>query len=328
MSAGPVRIGLRPPHAVFRGAPGTLQALVGRAEDGGLDRLCVGDHVSFRGGAGNDGLIEATALAALSRRLTIATSVFQLPLRHPVPVARQVATLAGLAPGRFEFGVGVGGEDRAEVRMCGVDPSTRGARMDESLAIVRRLLAGEEVTFSGEHFALDGARLLPPPDPAVPVVVGGRSAAALDRVARLGDGWSAVWVSPRRFAEATEQNAATAAAHGRRPAGWRHGLQVWCAFAAEEDVASTRLARAMEGFYGIPFESFARYCPAGPPEKVAEALVPYLDAGCRDINLIAVAETWEETVDGAIRVRELLSGDGPFPTTGSGVPRGPAVLAR
>src|SRR3954449_4077940 len=114
MSAGPVRIGLRPPHAVFRAAPGALRALVERAESGGLDRLTVGDHVSFHRGTGNDGLVEATALAALSRRITVATAVFQLPLRHPVPVARQVATLAGLAPGRFEFGVGVGGEDRAE----------------------------------------------------------------------------------------------------------------------------------------------------------------------------------------------------------------------
>jgi hypothetical protein len=84
----------------------------------------------------------------------------------------------------------------------------------------------------------------------------------------------------------------------------------------------------MEGFYRIPFASFARYCPAGPPEKVAEQLAPYLDAGCRDINLIAVADTWQDTVDGAVRVRELLSGGGQSPTTRSGVPRGPAVLSR
>jgi alkanesulfonate monooxygenase SsuD/methylene tetrahydromethanopterin reductase-like flavin-dependent oxidoreductase (luciferase family) len=328
MTAGPVRIGLRPPHAVFREGPPTLRALVERAEDGGLDRLCVGDHVSFRGGAGNDGLIEATALAVLSQRITIATAVFQLPLRHPVPVARQVATLAGLAPGRFEFGVGIGGEDRAEVRMCGVDPSTRGARMDESLEIVRRLLAGDEVTVTGEHFALEGAMLLPAPEPAVPILVGGRSTAALDRVARLADGWSAVWVSPRRFAEAAEQIAETSAAQGRRPVEWRHGLQVWCAFGADEDVAATRLAHTMEGFYGIPFDAFARYCPAGPPERVAEALAPYADAGCRDINLIAVAGTWQEAVDGAVRVRELLSSDRLSPTTGSGGPHGPEVLTR
>jgi alkanesulfonate monooxygenase SsuD/methylene tetrahydromethanopterin reductase-like flavin-dependent oxidoreductase (luciferase family) len=328
MSTGPVRIGLRPPHAVFRGGAGALRTLVERVEAGGLDRLCVGDHVSFRGGAGNDGLIEATALAVLSQRITVATSVYQLPLRHPVPVARQVAALAGLAPGRFEFGVGIGGEDRAEVRVCGVDPSTRGARMDESLSIVRRLLAGEAVTFSGAHFDLDRARLLPTPEPAVPILVGGRTAAALDRVARLGDGWSAVWVSPRRFAEATEEIAATAAGHGRRPAEWRHGLQVWCAFGAEEEDAASRLAHTMEGFYGIPFQSFARYCPAGPPEKVAEALAPYRDAGCQDINLIAVAQTWEQAVDGAVRVRELLRDDRPSSTTGSGVPRGSAVLAR
>jgi alkanesulfonate monooxygenase SsuD/methylene tetrahydromethanopterin reductase-like flavin-dependent oxidoreductase (luciferase family) len=145
-------------------------------------------------------------------------------------------------------------------------------------------------------------------------------------VARLGDGWSAVWVSPRRFAEATEQIDAAAAQHGRRGLRWRHGLQVWCGFAAKQEKATRRLAATMEGFYGLPFEAFARYCPAGPPDAVAAALTPYLDAGCRDINLIAVAASWEEVVDGAVRVRELLRGDAPEPTTRSGVPRGPAVL--
>jgi len=306
-----------------------LRALVERAESGGIDRLCVGDHVSFHGGTGNDGLVEATALAVLSERTTISTAVFQLPLRHPVPVARQVATLAGLAPGRFEFGVGIGGEDRAEARMCGVDPATRGTRMDESLEIVGRLLAGEEVSFSGAHFQLDGAVLRPVPRPAVPILVGGRATAALDRVARLGDGWSAVWVSPRRFAEATEYIAATAAALGRRPPEWRHGLQVWCGFGADEGAAAARLAAVMEDLYRLPFDTFARYCPTGRPEVVAEALAAYPRAGCRDINLIAVAGTWEEAVDGAVRVRELLRADGGHrPTTRSGDPGGPAVLSR
>src|SRR3954453_22936425 len=151
--------------------------------------------------------------------------------------------------------------------------------MDESLCIVRRLLAGEAVTFSGAHFDLDRARVPPTPEPAVPILVGGRSAAALDRVARLGDGWSAVWGSPRRFAEATEQIAAAADNHGRRSPDWRHGLQVWCGFASEGAAARTRLAAVMEGFYGLPFEAFARYCPAGPPEAVAEALAAHADAG-------------------------------------------------
>ena len=70
-------------------------------------------------------------------------ALYLLPLRHPVPVARQLATIGGFAPGRLTFGVGIGGEDRHELEICGVDPGSRGRRMDESLEILRGLSAGQ-----------------------------------------------------------------------------------------------------------------------------------------------------------------------------------------
>ena len=118
-----VRIGLRPPRQLFEAGAPDLRAVVDRAEAAGIDQLCVGDHVTFQGGQGFDGLVQATALAALTRTIGVCTAVYLLPLRHPLPVARQVASLAQLAPGRFTFGVGVGGDDRHEVESCGVDPS-------------------------------------------------------------------------------------------------------------------------------------------------------------------------------------------------------------
>ncbi len=66
-----------------------------------------------------------------------------MALRHPVPVARQIASLCEAAPGRLSFGVGIGGEDRHEIEICGVDPATRGRRTDESLEVLLPLLAGE-----------------------------------------------------------------------------------------------------------------------------------------------------------------------------------------
>ena len=109
-----------------------LRAAVARAESSGIDHLVVGDHVSFHRGRGYDGLLHAAALASLTETLTIETGVYLLGLRHPVPVARQVTSVAQLAPGRFVFGVGLGGEDRHELEVCGVDPTTRGRRLDES----------------------------------------------------------------------------------------------------------------------------------------------------------------------------------------------------
>ncbi len=166
----------------------------------GIDHVATADHVSFRNGSGRDGLIDAAGLLG-SGRLPVYVGLYLLALRHPVLVARQLSTLAETAPGRLVLGVGLGGEDRHEVEVCGVDPRTRGRRMDECLTVLRALLAGGPVTHRGDFFDLDEALVLPAPSPAVPIVVGGRSDAALDRTGRLGDGWLGIWVSARRYAE-------------------------------------------------------------------------------------------------------------------------------
>ena len=156
-----ITVGLRVPHELPGGAAG-LREFVGRAEATGVDRLCVGDHVTFQDGRGFDGLLTAAALAVASRRLVVQTAVYLLALRHPVPVARQIVTLAGLAGGRLIFGVGLGGDDPGELLACGVNPGTRGRRLDEALAVLRPLLAGQEVTLSGSSSSWTGCASGPP----------------------------------------------------------------------------------------------------------------------------------------------------------------------
>jgi alkanesulfonate monooxygenase SsuD/methylene tetrahydromethanopterin reductase-like flavin-dependent oxidoreductase (luciferase family) len=304
--AAAVRVGVRPPSALFERGADELRRVVSRVEELGIDQVCVGDHVSFNGGQGFDGLVQATALAVLASRAVVQTAVYLLPLRHPVPVARQVASVASLASGRFVFGVGVGGEDRHEVEICGVDPATRGRRMNESLAIIRSLLAGETVSFDGEFFQLRDAAILPAPSTPVPILVGGRSEAALRRAARHGDGWWGVWVSPERFAAATAEVESVAAAAGRTGVSWQHGIQVWCGFGSDPEDATPGLAAAMEQLYRVPFANFDRYSPRGTAEDVAEALSPYLDAGCRSINLIPAAASIDEAIEAVAAVRRLL----------------------
>src|SRR4029078_7088591 len=115
----------------------------------GLDHVAVGDHVSFFVGAGFDALVGAASGVASWRTLPTNTAVYLLPLRHPVLVARQLADLATLAPGRLRLGVGIGGEDPHELEICGVDPTTRGRRMDERLQILRGLGEGPTGPFVG-----------------------------------------------------------------------------------------------------------------------------------------------------------------------------------
>lgn len=302
------RVGLRMPRALF--AAGRLREAVATAEEAGLDQLCVGDHVTFHGGQGGDGLMQAAALAALARRAEVSVSVYQLALRHPVVAARQIVDVASMAAGGLVLGVGAGGEDRAEVVACGVDPGTRGRRLDEAVAVVRSLLTGDPVDHEGEFFALADVSVRPAPPRGVPLLVGGRSEAALRRAGRLGDGWLGLWVSPGRFAAAVGRVEEIGAAAGRPPAGrWRHGLQVWCGFGPDHERARAALAAEMQTLYDLPFDRFARWCPAGRPEDVAEFLAPYAAGGAADLNLIAVAEDPLAAVAGAAEVRGLLTGE-------------------
>jgi alkanesulfonate monooxygenase SsuD/methylene tetrahydromethanopterin reductase-like flavin-dependent oxidoreductase (luciferase family) len=300
-----VRVGVFPPVA-RRAGDQPLDATLAHALGEGIDHLCVGDHVSFFVGAGSDGLIAAASLLAAQPDLPVYTAVYLLPLRHPVLVARQLATIAEIAPGRLTLGVGIGGEDRHEIEVCGVNPKTRGRRMDECLQIVRGVADGAPLSFDGEFFSLQDAHIVPAPAPAIPLVVGGRSDAAVSRAARLGDGWLGIWVSPRRYAAVRDQITREATQVGRDAGRFEHALNVWCGFAARRDAARELLAARMESFYQTPFERFERYSPYGTAEDVAEFLAPYIEAGCSTFNVIPCAQDDEAAIAAAGKLRKLL----------------------
>jgi alkanesulfonate monooxygenase SsuD/methylene tetrahydromethanopterin reductase-like flavin-dependent oxidoreductase (luciferase family) len=289
---------LRSPHALRQEF---VEAVIARD----VDHVFVADHVSFRNGSGSDALINAATLTASHPALTVCVGVYLLALRNPVTVARQLATLAESAPGRLIFGVGVGGEDRNEIAMCGVDPRTRGRRTDECLEVLRGLAAGEPFDFDGEFFRFSGAHIVPAPDPPIPILVGGRSDAAVLRAARFADGWLAAWCSPQRFADAV----ALFRDHPNRrgaPEGL-HGLQLWVGIDDDPARARARLAAGMEEFYQTPFRAFEKYSPSGTPADVAEFLRPYRDAGCRLFNVMPMAESEAEGVAAVAEVKRLLA---------------------
>jgi probable F420-dependent oxidoreductase len=134
-----------------------------------------------------DPLVTAGALAAATTRLVMGTAVYVLPLHHPVEVARAVATVHDLSGGRFVFGVGAGWA-REEFDAVAVPFATRGARLEESVAVVRALWGGGFVRHAGACFELDDVQVSPR-RVDVPVVLGGNSEPALRRAARCGDGW-------------------------------------------------------------------------------------------------------------------------------------------
>ena len=294
------------PFQLEGGALGRLRSTLTQMVDAGLDHAVIGDHVSFHGGFGLDGLIAATAITALEPRLNVCTSVYQLPLRHPVPVARQLSTIANIHPGRLIFGVGVGGDDRHEVEVCGVDPGTRGRRMDESLAVISGLVTGEPFTFDGEFFQLAGAQIQPAPPEPVTIIIGGRAEAAFRRTARWGHGYVGLWISPRRMASGIAA-VADYAREADRVVEWQHALTVWCGFAADRRTARDLLARTMQRLYGQPFEKFEKYSPYGTPAEVAAFLQEYVEVGCAHFNLLARAQSPEESIKCAAEIKRLLN---------------------
>ena len=176
--------------------------------------------------------------------------------------------------------------------------------MDECLHILQALATGEAVTFRGRFFELDDVRVLPVPSPPIPIVVGGRSEAAVRRAGRAAAGWVGIWVSPRRFATVVSEIEAHGAQHGTVP-GRDHALSVWCGLGTSRSATRAKLAEAMESFYGIPFETFERYCPYGASEDVAAFLAPYVEAGCRSFNLLPCG-SGEEMLDQVEDVTRLL----------------------
>ncbi len=295
MRLAPIRVGVTNALSMWRQPLAERRVAIDRIADSGIDHVFFADHVSFHDGSGKDGMLQATGIANLHDTLGIYAGVYLLALRHPVTVARQISDVAQMAPGRFTFGVGVGGEDRHEVEVCGVDPSTRGRRTDAALDIVGRLLAGETVDHESEFFTIENAVVAPAPAGRVPIMVGGRSDAAIARAARFGDGWLGAWVSARRFAEVEE----------RMPGG-DHGLQIWVGVGADRDAARQNVAESMESFYKVPFAAFEKYTPWGTAAEVAEWLAPYVDAGCRHFNLTPCADSEEEAIESIAEVRRLL----------------------
>ena len=120
--------------------------------------------------------------------LRFTTNAFVLPMRNPFQVAKAVATISNVSNNRQVLTIGVGWS-KDEFGLMGQDFHTRGKRCDEMVEVMRLLWSGEYVSYQGEHYRFDNVEANPRPLGHVPIWVGGISAPALRRAARLGDGW-------------------------------------------------------------------------------------------------------------------------------------------
>lgn len=140
-------------------------------------------------------------LAAKTSTIRLGSFVYLLGIRHPFISARGFATLDVLSGGRALCGVGAGWLT-TEWRAAGLDPTTRGARLDEAIEVVRKLWTEPEITHDGEHFSFEPVAFEPKPVQAggPPILVGGESKRALRRAATVGDGWLGMFHTPQTAA--------------------------------------------------------------------------------------------------------------------------------
>ena len=263
-----------------------LERLVRLVDDCGYDSLWVGDHLAFNI-AVLDPLLQLAQAAVLSRRLTIGTNVYILPLRQAALVAKQVATLDHLCEGRLIFGVGVGGEYPKEFELAGVPHNERGARLGAAIPLMRALWSGEATGYSGRFFGnFAEVAMQPPPRQAggPPVWFAGRADAALARIGRLGDGWLAYVVTAPTYRATLDKIAAAAEAAGRTIDRFGTGHLLFTRLDDSYERALDVAVEALSHRYGMDFRRAAeRYAALGTAEQVAGRIREFWDAGVRHL---------------------------------------------
>jgi probable F420-dependent oxidoreductase len=216
------------------GRPDQFPAAVDLLEQEGVDSLWLPENVYSPSVEPFTGM--AFALAR-TRKLKAGSGISVLPGRHPVLVAKQLASLAGLAPARVLPVFGLQPALPAERPLFPVPAKQRAAVFDESLTLLRLLLTTENVTFHGDFFTVDGAEIGPRPAKPLDIWLGGSAPAGLQRVGRLADGWLGSLLTPAEARQAIATINQAAAEAGRTIDDDHFGLSVPVALDGEIPVA-------------------------------------------------------------------------------------------
>ena len=207
-----MQFGVHLPHIGRKATPDLIRRAALQAEALGFDDVWVSEHIIVPADAPYppspafyEPVLTLTWAAACTRKIRLGTSVLVLPMRHPLPLAKELATLQNLSEGRLILGAGVGWME-AEFAALGARFHERGKRMDEGLALMRAVWTEDPVTFPTTHIEaqVEAMRMQPLPCAPIPVWIGGASAPALARAARH-DGWHGSRVAPDQAAALVAQ---------------------------------------------------------------------------------------------------------------------------
>jgi probable F420-dependent oxidoreductase len=174
-------------------APDQLAGIVDHLESSGVDSLWFSELVYA---PAVDPMVGMAYALARTSQLKVGTSVAVLPGRHPVLVAKQLASLAAIAPKRVLPAFGLRSAIPAEREVFVVPNGERAAVFDESLRVLRLALTDDSASYSGRYFTVSAAAVAPKPVPPLDIWLGGSAPAAFRRIGTLADGWLGSFLTP------------------------------------------------------------------------------------------------------------------------------------
>ena len=239
-----------------------------------------------------------TAMATVTKRVKLGTSVLVLPIRNPAILAKQIATMDHLSKGRIILGVGNGWWDK-EFEACGVPKSERGPRVSETIQILRKLWTGEPTDHSGKFFHFKGISMEPKPfqKPCPPIWIAGGTAVGkaegvysvkaeqvLKRIARLGDGWIARAVTTaNKISDDYKRIKEYARQYGRDPEKIVFAHLNFVHITDEHDAHMESARQAFSKISNLPFEDIKREYIVGPKQVVTQRIDELMKLGIQHL---------------------------------------------
>ncbi len=257
--------------------PAAFWRWIDLCEEAGIDSFWQTDRMV----SGEPMLECMSAMAALAGRtvkLKFGMNVASVALREPVLLAKQIATIDMLSGGRLLPAYGIGSPHSPDWQGLGVSPRRRGRRTDEALEIIARLLSGERFEFEGEFYTCRDIAISPlPVQSKLPLWIGGSSAAAIRRTARIGSGWLGGRETPREARKVVRGVLEITRESGRPFPSDHFGAGFFYRFGREDDaIVAGQLERMLDRFPDRdPWQSLV----VGGPAEVLARVQAYVDVG-------------------------------------------------
>jgi probable F420-dependent oxidoreductase len=263
--------------AVAMSQPQDYAQLARAAEEAGFDQIAVPDSIfwseqvsseyPYTGDGARmwtestpfvDPFLAVAAMGSVTSRIRFCTHVVKVGVRDAVLLAKQVQSAAVLTNGRFTFGAGVGWL-REEFEWCGQRFEQRGARVDEELEAIQRILTGDWSEMNGEQVRFGRIRMAPAPPSRVPIYVGGHTDVALRRTVRFGDGWTSAMITHAELRDLIPRVNDLLREAGRDPEGFTFQVASSDRFGLDgyRDLGSigvTDIVTIPWVFYGVPID--------------------------------------------------------------------------